>query len=170
MDICLNIGFRKYFPENSERLSSFLSIALTICLSWFSYLNNHLALRSCQSPHYLLFQLEPLRRKGGCGGYICISWVDSSYPALSCALRPRCTDDSLSLIHSKGLLCQKSWMGGHQLFTCQSKQCKEILLSASEPDCSVQLFSCCSSVNAALRLAQIQLSGKLVVCKGITVF
>lgn len=127
------------FSENSEHLSRFLSIAHSFSF-WFFYLYSHLALRSCQSPHYLLFQPEPL---GGVveGVDICISWVDSSYPALSCALGPRCTDDSLRLIHGKGLLCQKSWMGGRQLFTCQSKQCKQILFSASEPDCSAQLFS-----------------------------
>lgn len=61
---------------------------------------------------------------------ICISWADSSDPVLSWALRPRCTDDSLALSLQGSHILEKSWMGGRQLFTCQSKQCKEILLQA----------------------------------------
>lgn len=132
-----------------------------ISLSWVSYLHNQLTLQGCQSPHYLHFHPRSCYFTFACI-LVCI-WKGGggfAYPGrtplILCSVGP--SGQGVWMTHSflvteRVPILDKSWMGGHQLFTCQSKQCKEILLQASEPDCTVQVFSGHLPVNAAPRPA-----------------
>lgn len=56
-------------------------------------------------------------------------------PLILCSVGP--LGQGVQMTHSVSPILEKSWMGGRQLFTCQYKQCKEILLQASKSDCTV---------------------------------